>query len=325
MHGALDEVEAAWEIPHAPVDEPSWGEAYTFRGCAPDGGVAFFHHLGRVAGDPALWRGVFATCLPGGEVLAMKDHGRAESGWGPGSSGLSFTCEEPLRRWTVAYDGVARQTSAAALAAGALSDGRTVPVRMELSFETPERPWSFDLGTGLHYEQCGRFGGWLEHGGRTVEVEGAGWRDHTVGRPLRAPFLAHTWLSGQFPSGRSFHAFSGSTAPDRGVSAACVSVGGRREAALVKEAPVWAGPEGDPGNFALLLETEQGPVEVEGRTLGPRLHWSAAEQAEVAPGGRMLGEIVLGAGSWPTLAATVAVRWDGEDGCGLLEVSRRRA
>ena len=54
----------------------------------------------------------------------------------------------------------------------------------------------------VHYEHSGRFEGVLRYGAVTVALAGTGYRDHSVGPRDVEPMLAHTWVHGEFGSGR---------------------------------------------------------------------------------------------------------------------------
>jgi hypothetical protein len=309
------------EFPHKPAPTPNWSENYVFCGFDPAAGVGFYHHMARMPYDPEIWRGAFGMMLPGGEVLVSKDHGRLrpdEETVGPASPSLAFRCREPFRRWEIAFDGVSRLTTTEALATGLLRDGPTVPVRLELTFEPETPPWGFGEGmesetwADVHYEHPGRFSGILRYGDEHVALRGTGHRDHSTGPRDVGPMLSHTWVHGEFGSGRAFQVFS-----------AHVARGPELRAADVRAVPAWQGRDGDPGAFAVELDTGDGPALITGRTLGQRYHWSAFEPWEFAFGADLDAPAGPGA-PWPVLETFVALEWDGEPGYGLLEVTRPR-
>ncbi len=328
------------ELPHEPVAAANWSENYVFSGFDPAAGVGFYHHLARMPYDPEIWRGAFATVLPDGEVLVYKDHGRTGAGAprgsggvprerGPASPALAFICREPFRRWEVRYDGVGRLTTTEALAGGTLRDGPTVPVRMDVTFEPATPPWGFGEGiedeawADVHYEHSGRFEGTLRYGSATVALSGTGYRDHSVGPRDVDPMLSHTWVHGEFGSGRAFQAFAAHTRPDQRFASAYVADAGELRAARIVSVPGWAGRDGDPGPFVVRLDTDAGPAEISGRPLPQRFHWSALAPWEFALGAD-LDAPNDPAGPWPVLETMVALEWDGERGYGLLEVTRPR-
>jgi hypothetical protein len=322
-------VELDHELPHEPVDAPNWSENYVFSGFDPERGIGFYHHMARMPYDTGIWRGAFGVMLPGGEVLVGKDHGRTGVAAGPASPSLAFVCREPFRRWDVRYDGVARLTTADALTRGLLRDGPTVPVRLDLTFEPSTPPWGFGEGmehetwADVHYEHPGRFEGRLRFGDRSFPLIGTGYRDHSVGPRDVGPMLSHTWVHGEFPSGRAFQVFAAHTRPDQRFASAYVAAGDELRAAGVLSVPGWQGPSGDPGSFVVSLQTDDGPVEIAGRTLPQRYHWSALIPWEFAFGAD-LDAPNDPAGPWPVLETMVALEWDGEPGYGLVEVTRPR-
>lgn len=320
------------ELPHQPAGTPNWSENYVFSGFDPEAAVGFYHHMARMPYDPEIWRGAFGVMLPGGEALVYKDHGRCSGGDaapGPASPSLAFVCREPFRRWEVRFDGVARLTTTEALTRGLLRDGRTVPVRLELTFEPSTPPWGFGDGmetetwADLHYEHSGRFSGTLRYTERVVPLTGSGYRDHSTGPHDVGPMLSHTWVHGEFGSGRAFQVFAAHTRPDQRFASAYVAQGTELRAAEVRSVPGWEGRDGDPGSFTVVLHTDDGPAEITGRTLGQRYHWSALAPWEFAFGADL--DAPDGPGeAWPVLETMVALEWDGEPGYGLLEVTRPR-
>jgi len=319
-------VDPARELPHQPAGTPNWSENYLFQGYDPNAEVGFYHHLGRQPADPRIWRGAFATCLPGGEVIAFKDYARSTRERGPASAALSFECEEPFRRWTVRFDGVARKTTSEALRRGMLRDGAMAVVEMEVAFEALGGPWSFGEGleseawASFHYEQPGRIRGKLHVDGRTIELAGTGYRDHSTGPRDVSPMLSHTWVHGEFPSGRAFQAFAAHSLPDVRFASAYVLAEGAHHGAKIVEAPAWSGDDGDPGRFAVRLESDGGPVTIEGRTLAQRFHWSILSPWEFVLG----TDLDAGAEVWPCLELMAEFRWGDETGYGLVEVTRPR-
>jgi hypothetical protein len=321
------------EFPHKPAGTTNWSENYVFCGFAPTPGVGFYHHMARMPYDPEIWRGAFGMMLPAGEVLVCKDHGRAESGAeaaGPASPSLAFVCREPFRRWEVRFDGVARLTTTEALATGLLRDGPTVPVRLELTFEPSTPPWGFGDGmetetwADVHYEHSGRFSGSLRYADQVVALDGTGYRDHSTGPRDVGPMLSHTWVHGEFASGRAFQVFAAHTRPDQRFASAYIASGADLRAAEVRSVPGWQGRDGDPGCFVVRLETDDGPTEITGRTLGQRYHWSAFTPWEFCFGAELDAPDQADWG-WPVLETIVALEWDGEPGYGLLEVTRPRS
>jgi hypothetical protein len=198
---------------------------------------------------------------------------------------------------------------------------------MELAFEALTPPWSFGDGleaeawADLHYEHPGRVAGRLRIDGRTIDFTGTGYRDHSVGPRDVSPILSHTWVHGEFASGRSFQAFATHSRPDQRFTSAYVAVHGQLHPARIVEVPSWSGSDGDPGRFAVRLESDAGGVEIEGRTLAQRFHWTILSPWEFVLG----ADLGAGGGAhWPCLETMVAFRWGDEIGHGLLEVTRPR-
>jgi hypothetical protein len=222
---------------------------------------------------------------------------------------------------------VARRTTSEALTRGFLADGATIAVEMEIAFDALATPWSFGEGlegeawASFHYEQPGRNAGQLRVDGRTIELAGTGYRDHSVGPRDVSPMLSHTWVHGEFESGRSFQAFATHSRPDQRFASAYIAVDGEPHPARIVEVPSWAGKSGDPGRFSVKLESDLGPIEIEGKTLAQRFHWTILSPWEFVIG----ADLAAGAASlWPCLETMVAYRWGDETGHGLLELTRPR-
>ena len=324
------------ELPHEPAATSNWSENYVFSGFDPAGGVGFYHHMARMPYDPEIWRGAFGMMLPDGLALVGKDHGRTGAPGsgdtvGPASPSLAFVCREPFRRWEVRYDGVARLVPAAQLTRGLLRDGPTVPVRLDLTFEPSAPPWGFGEGmedetwADVHYEHPGRFGGRLRYGAETLSLDGTGYRDHSVGPRDVGPMLSHSWVHGEFRSGRAFQVFAAHTRPDQRFASAYVATGSDLRAAQVRAVPGWTGHDGDPRSFVVSLDTDDGPAEIVGRTLGQRYHWSALSPWEFAFGADLDAPASDPTGAWPVLETMAEFEWDGERGYGLVEVTRPRS
>jgi hypothetical protein len=199
------------EVPLAskPAD-PGWTENYCNQMYSPGNDVGIWTHLSAVPGTSDLWREVWIAYLPGDRFIVAKGHGRGASDRGPGGSTLFLCCEESYKRWRMSFNGAARDVSGAELRSGPLADGAHVAVQMELSWEgiTP----GFDYGKWMgqqawgnaHFEQPCRVSGQLVVGDERWDLVGTGIRDHSRGPRFYGSVLEDWWLTGQFPSGRTF-------------------------------------------------------------------------------------------------------------------------
>jgi hypothetical protein len=220
---------------------------------------------------------------------------------------------------------MARPTNLATLAAGLHPDGDVFPVSFEYRFDAMTPMW--DLGAAdmsgqswalTHYEQAGRIAGRLRCGDRTWEISGTGRRDHSHGPRNFAHFRRGSWVHAEFPSGRVFAALRMWTNDDKvALNRAFLSEDGKLREVTPTEMPTLETALADPRTMTVRLD--DGGVE-------------AVIEVEVIDAKTMTlaepNEILHGAdGSDPRIKiineAIVRCRWDGEEGYGLCERSRR--
>lgn len=198
------------ELLHEPPDVPTWVENYLSQAYCPQAGVGFFLHLGGMSYDPRLFEELAVVYLPDDEFVVARSFGYGSTpGAGPYGPGLRYECLEPYRRWRKTFRGPARRVSGDALRAGALTDGRHVPLEFELTY-TSLAP-VFELGdmheqnwASWHYEQHCRVDGTLIVDGEPIELHGSGIRDHSTGTRDLTGLRNHIWCHAEFPSGRAF-------------------------------------------------------------------------------------------------------------------------
>jgi hypothetical protein len=198
------------ELPHAPVAMPNWTEHYFFYGYDLNAGLGMNVHIGRLPADPGTWRAVVQMYLPGGEeLLVAKYHGRDGDLRGPGAGPIKLSCVEPLRQWTVDFDGAAFSTTRQVLTREVLRDGPAEPVRFHMFFDAagPLFGRTEDLGEGrssstFHSEQICRMNGCFEYRGKQVPLRGMGVRDHSSGPRDYGPVVSDIWFHALFPSGK---------------------------------------------------------------------------------------------------------------------------
>src|ERR1700722_4403671 len=131
---AIDKVDPR-EVPAAnKPSDPGWTENYCNQMYSPANGVGIWTHLSWVPGTPDIWREVWIAYLPHDRFVVAKGHGRGATDRGPGGSTLFLRCEESYRRWTMCFNGVARDVSGHELRSAPLADGAHVTAQMELSW-----------------------------------------------------------------------------------------------------------------------------------------------------------------------------------------------
>ena len=140
-----------------------------------------------------------------------------------GAGPLTFRCIEPFKRWTMRFDGAARDGRHADQADGSFkTTTRTAAVKLdvEMTMATPAwvQEFSADLsklsaqdaanaqamGLGYRIEHHFRAHGTLEIDGSTRAFKGSGTRIHRQSIRRLDGFYGHCWLSALFPDGRAF-------------------------------------------------------------------------------------------------------------------------
>jgi len=247
------------------------------------------------------------------------DSGRsAVRGAGP----LRFECLEPFRRWTIAFDGQALQSTTAAQMAGK-PDGAPVDLAFRFDAEMAAPPWLMggmtaqaaremkagDAGAlmgGIRYEQLCRVKGWVTIDGETRHIRGTGMRVRRQGVRNMGAALGHCQHSALFPSGRAFGAIvmaPGPEGPEAFNEAFLFDRRGHQIPARVVKAP-WMTRLVDKGDDAsLVLDSAEGQVRIEGEVLSSLFDHHLFEMANTS---------VLHQG-------TARYVWDGEETIGLIE------
>lgn len=309
-------------------DVELWSENYFFGWYDPRHGVGLWNHLGRTPHDPTIWRGLITVFLPDGQMVVSKTYGRgpAEPGAsGPFNGSMGFRCDDPLHTWTVSADAMGRPTTLDTLAAGPITDGEVDPVSFEYRFDAITPIW--DLGAAdmsdqswalRHYEQAGNFAGVLRCGDQQWELAGTGIRDHSYGPRNFAHFRRGSWAHAEFPSNRTFVALrmwndDDVVALNRGF----ISENGKLREVTPLEMPTLDSPLGDPRAVTVRLDDggAEAVIEIEFLTA---MTTTLIEPNEVLHGADRTDPRIKILND-----AMVRCRWDGEEGYGLCERSRR--
>jgi hypothetical protein len=239
-----------------------------------------------------------------------------------GAGPLRFQCLEPFRRWTVEFDGKARQSTSAAQLTGT-ADGELVPLAFRFEAEMAAPPWLMGgltaeaarrmregagsaLMGGVRYEQLCRVEGSVHFDGKDYTIGGTGMRVRRQGVRNMGAALGHCQHSALFPSGRAFGAIimaPGPEGPEAFNEAFLLTEDGRQVPARVIEAPWMRRLTASGDNAGLVLESEVGKVRIEGEVLLSMFDHHLFEMADVS---------VLQQG-------TVRYVWDGEECIGLIE------
>jgi hypothetical protein len=254
-----------------------------------------------------------------GSTTSGRDGRNAVRSAGP----LRLECVEPFRRWTVAFEGLAEQSTTRAEIAGQLPHVRA-SLAFELEAEMALPPWLMGgmteeaarqmkageasaLMGGVRYEQICRVRGTVTVDGELFRIEHAtGMRVRRQGVRNMAAALGHCQHSALFPSGKAFGAIIMAKGPDGPVAfneAFLYLPDGRRAAASVIRAPWMTRLTNSGDDATLVLDSEFGRVEIGGATELSMFDRHNFEMADTS---------VLHQG-------TARYVWDGEETIGLIE------
>ena len=207
------DVDPALELlPRPRHDVPNWSENAFFFVWDPAESVGVFIHTGRCPDDIELWWAQTYAYLPGGEVLADRSWGRPTDDRGPRTGNLAVRCEEPLRRWTLSFDGAGERTSTEEMSRRVVGAGPAVPLRFDIECRALGPVWDMLAAIGVadapfgsrHHEQTFTATGTMTAGGRTWELDGVACRDRSVGPRDVTPIGGDAFFHLVFPmSGRS--------------------------------------------------------------------------------------------------------------------------
>lgn len=282
----------------------------------PDVQLNFVHSDGRTL---RVW-----DKLPGGSATDEAGNQAIRS-----AGSLRFECIEPFRHWAMEFDGEATQSTIADEVQGR-TERKPVPLSFKFHAEMAAPPWLMGgiteeaarqmkagdgsaLMGGVRYEQLCRVRGWVVVDGRTYHIEDAtGMRVRRQGVRKMGAALGHCQHSALFPSGKAFGAIimaKGASGPVAFNEAFVYTPERGRVAARVVDAP-WMtqlAPTGD--DLALVLDSDEGQIEIAGTALLSMFDHHDFEMADTS---------VLHQGSARYI-------WDGEETIGLIERCTLRA
>lgn len=177
-----------------PTDLPGWSETMYFHVWSPEAGVGVFVHTGRWPADVDLWWAQTIALLPDGELLVDRSWGRAVDNRGPATGNLRITCEEPLRRWRLRFDGAGTVASLDDMAAGPVGAGPARAFAFDIELDAAAPVWDMHGALGLpraaienlswasfHHTQGFRARGDLRSENRQWSIDGVAHRDHSSG------------------------------------------------------------------------------------------------------------------------------------------------
>lgn len=338
------------ELPHAAHPLKNWTEYCYFLGFDPKVGAGITIHIGREPTDTRIWRGTLGIFVPGGEeLLVAKYFGRDGNDRGPGAGPLQVRCLEPMRLWSVEFDGLAERVTRSAIMNDVHKDSPAELAKFYLLFEAAAPLW--DLGrAGIadqmvlvtdevsaevkakshmnHWEQICRVRGSVTVGGKTYELDGAGVRDHSHGPRDYTAIIGNRWSNMLFPSGKALMTMATRVGSNFIIGGYIYrNDGSPLEVVKLLEYPfvadldtphqsVAADPLADASvrNFRMLIQTKRGKEEITGEIL------HAMGTTYLKPNFELVGTDVARVKGGSQLAECPAVfKWDGEIGMGMTE------
>lgn len=240
---------------------------------------------------------------------------------------LRFSCIEPFRLWSVAFDGTAMQSTSKSELTGS-RDRSPAPLAFHFEAEMVAPPWLMGgmteeaaqqmsagdgsaLMGGIRYEQLCRISGWVAIGGKRQIIEGTGMRVRRQGVRNMGAALGHCQHSALFPSGKAFGAIIMAAGPTGQVAfneAFLFTADGVKVPARVISAPWMTRLTAGGDDASLVLDSEIGTVRIEGKTLLSMFDHHDFEMADSS---------ILHQG-------TARYLWDGEETIGLIERCTQR-
>ena len=185
-----------------------------------DARTGVYVHLGRQTDDPGIWEGIVVVYLDGDRLLVSRTFGRAPDQAAATSGPLTFRPVDPCRQWQLSFDGMMRPISRAGGAAGPVTDGIVVPVRLDLDVNEHSPIWGVgsqgqaEASSSLHdqdwarthLEQACQMSGRLSVPAERIDqvIDNIGFRDHSVGPRDFTHLVEEFWSCCAFPSGRAF-------------------------------------------------------------------------------------------------------------------------
>jgi len=244
-----------------------------------------------------------------------------------GAGPLRFRCVDPFKKWTASFKGPASETTAEALMRDRDPDAsanKDVAFEIEMSMVVP--PWapgtmSSEARAALNggdgdfvsprYEQLFRAKGDMSIGDEHYSFAGQGLRIRRTGFRKFEGFWGHCWQSAVFPSGKAF-GFNIFPPREDGVPNYAEGYVFAGDGALQPARPVdvpWMKsltPGGD--DVPLVLDTDSGPVRIEGTTF---VNTRSRSHSVLPPDFPIVQQ------------AHARYRWDGEEATGMIERSTK--
>lgn len=193
-----------------PEKMPNWSETHFASVWDPKHEVGIFIHAGVCQQDVGLWWAQVFIYLPNRVVISDMSWGRAKDNRGPCTGNLTFQCVEPFKRWIARFDGAGEKTTTDLMGTRLVGADVAVPVKFDIEFDAINPPWDMFKATDggaaifahIHNEQHMLSRGSLIVDGKTWQIDGCSFRDHSAGPRNFAGFGHVHWLGVVFPKSR---------------------------------------------------------------------------------------------------------------------------
>jgi hypothetical protein len=206
-----------------------------------------------------------------------------------GAGCLSFRCIEPFHRWTMTFDGPARDGHVSEQISGAFRTKQPklthVRLHADMTMATPAwvQEFSADLsnmsaeeadnalamGLGYRFEHHFRAVGVLEIDGKKRAFKGVGTRIHRQSVRRLEGFYGHVWLSALFPDGRAFGCLAYPPRADSteySYNDAVIYQNGKLYPARIRKAPFLRRIVASGDDVSVELESDLGITRIQGVT-----------------------------------------------------------
>ena len=129
------------DLVHLPPGVPGWSENLQLVVNDGRAGIAFYMHLSRMVEDPGVWEGILICYLPDGGLRVSRSFARLGGTTAACDGQLTFRPVEPLRRWRLEFDGMARILTREEGAAGPVTQGPVELLQLTLEVNGTTPPW----------------------------------------------------------------------------------------------------------------------------------------------------------------------------------------
>jgi hypothetical protein len=303
------------------LDVPLWSESALITCHDPATGISVYGHLVLLQNE--VWESIFSVYLPNGEILTDRSYSRHDPA-NRRTGQMTIKPVEPLERWKLGFDGMARRVLMSDLALGPLGGGPVTRLEVDLTCDATSPVWGRGMrtdtttmnsddknpaisGSGLHLEQSIKVTGTVKFDDYPVTLDAVGHRDHSCGPRARSNQWRVSWANASFPSGRTFHGLNVWVVGRPTYARGYVWDGSTMENISNYDGPALIGPTGEPRDFEASFETAAGPQLLRGELLGSMPTTGYMPQGATI-GAEPAGHVAVdGPARWT---------WDGEVGYG---------